>query len=273
MAKYLKNKTGEAKTYQGRSFSAGVYTVIPDALLAEFANDLEVIADILADVCSVSSDGLADVGTKNDQINFLKSLSLNQRDADGAVISRGKATKTGWHYEPRSINFVTSIASSHYNRKHNGGAILAGTDYGDASLKFFDTNDVQLVKTESETNEEFQARLTSLCVKTCLDWQPAYEIEIIGGMLQVFQPPTTDAYMWAIIAPDIPEAYGGSVPFLAGGFNLKFFKNGSIEHYDGRSAKFISPDFVYNSNKFRIIVKHNAGVEIGIQVYFEHFRA
>lgn len=195
-----------------------------------------------------------------------------QYDADGAVLSRVKTTKTGWHYEPRSINFVTCKPSSHYNRKHNGGSIAASTDYGDAVLRFWDTSDTELIKGAEESAEDFQTRVTANCTKTCLDWHPTYALEIVGGMLQILEPPTSDAYMWAIIAPDIPEAYGGNVPFLAGGFNLKFFKSGSIEHYDGRSAKMINPDFVDNSSKFRIVVKHEAGVQIGIQVYFEHFR-
>lgn len=273
MAKYIKNKTGTTKTYQGRSFDPNVYVEIPGSSLYDFANDLEILADILAGNCAMSSDGSTEISDKSEQINFLKGMVLSAKDSDGALLSRVKTTKSGWHYEPRSINFVTCKPSSHYNRKHNGGSIAAGTDYGDAVLRLWDASDVELVKGAEESAEDFQTRVTANCTKTCLDWHPTYQLEIVGGMLQVLEPPTTDAYMWAIIAPDIPEAYGGSVPFLAGGFNLKFFKSGSIEHYDGRSAKLINPDFVYNSSKFRIVVKHEPGVQIGIQVYFEHFRA
>lgn len=273
MAKFLKNKTVLTKTYQGRSFAPDVFVEIPDSSIYDFANDLEILADIIAGNCAMSSDGSTEIVDKSEQINFLKGMVLAAKDADGALLSRVKTTKAGWHYEPRSINFVTGKPSSHYNRRHNGGSIMAGTDYGDAILRFWNASDVELIKGVEESDVDFQTRVASDCTKSCLDWHPTYSMEIVGGMLQIFEPPTTDAYMWAIIAPDIPEAYGGSVPFLAGGFNLKFFKSGSIEHYDGRSAKLINPDFVYHSSKFRIVVKHEVGVQIGIQVYFEHFRA
>ena len=194
-------------------------------------------------------------------------------DSDGAQIIKTKTTRAGWHYEPRSIDFLTSVYNSHYNRKHNGGDIDSGTDYGDAVMKFYNASDTELVKGGEESVEDFQIRLTANCTKTYLDWQPTYIMDIIGGMLQVLQAPTERAYVWAIIAPDIPEAYGGSVPFLAGGFNLQFFKAGNIEHFVGRGVKEIVPDFVYNTNKFRIIVKHPTGVQIGLQLYFEHFKA
>lgn len=194
-------------------------------------------------------------------------------DSDGAQIIKPKTTRAGWHYEPRSIDFTTAKYNSHYNKKHNGGTIASGTDYGDAQLKFYNASDVELVKGAEETAEEFQLRLSNDCTKTYLDWQPTYTMDIIGGMLQVYEAPTQDAYVWAIIAPDIPEAWGGSVPFLAGGFNLKFFKGGTIEHFDGRGVKEIKPDFVLNTNKFRIIVKHQPGVQLRLQLYFEHFKA
>lgn len=270
--KYLVNLTGSERIYEGRTFSPSVYTSIPANLESEFAMSSELIVDIASGLMAVSSDGSSAISSVSEQLDFLKSLSLSAKDSDGALLSRVKTTKSGWHYEPRSIDFVTCKPLSHYNRKHDGGTIAAGSDYGDCVLRFWDASNTELIKGVEESAEDFQTRVSENCTKTCLDWHPTYEMEIVGGMLQILEAPTTDAYMWAIIAPDIPEEYGGSVPFLAGGFNLKFFKSGSIEHYDGRSSKKITPDFVYNSSKFRIVVKHNAGVEIGVQVYFEHFR-
>lgn len=201
------------------------------------------------------------------------------KDTDGSSIVKTKTTRTGWHYEPRSIDFISAKVGSKYNRKHNTGLIDTGTSYGDASLRFFDESLVEIVSGFhgvsgfSETADEYQLRVTENCAVTYLDWQPTYEMDIIGGMLQILEPPPERAYMWAIVAPDIPEVYGGNVPFLAGGFNLQYFKSGDLFSFNGRGVKSIAPDFVYNSNKFRIIVKHAVGRQIGIQVYFEHFKA
>lgn len=198
------------------------------------------------------------------------------KDSDGSLILRNKHTKTGWHYEPRSLDFFTSTYKSLYNRKSNNSTIDGGDDYNDASIHFFDSSGSELTYQqtghESETEAQFQARLDTGCVLTHMDWQPTYDMDIIGGVMMVKDAPASRAYMWTIVAPDIPENLGGSVPHVAGGWNLEFFDSKDKIQIDGRGIKTIAYDPVFNSNKFRTIVKHSAGVKIGVQIIYENFK-
>ena len=98
-------------------------------------------------------------------------------------------------------------------------------------------------------------------------------MDIIGGILMVKNAPTADAYLWTIVAPDIPEGSGGSVPNVAGGWNLSFFNNKETIQINGRGSKSIVYDPVYNTNKFGMVVKHAAGEQISLQMVYEHFKA
>lgn len=277
--KYIHNLSGVTKTYQSIPIDNGVFFEIPSVREKEYAEDDALLVDIASGAVFISKDGATDISGISAQIDYLKGTAIAVSnfpstlvDSDGAQITKPKTTNTGWHYEPRSIDYETGKYNSQYNRKHNGDGMYDGTDYGDAWLTFLDAAGDVIVKGEGELDAAFQARLDTNCVTTFLDWHANYSFDIIGGMLQTIAPEVT-AYMWAIIAPDIPEAYGGSVPFLAGGFNLKFFDGKIVEKFDGRGVKRITPDFVYNSSKFRIIIKHPAGLRIPVQVYFEHFKA
>ena len=278
MIKYLKNEDTVEHTYQGTPIAAGAYYLIPSDEHAEWAADEDLLADIALGLIVVarSDDGTTDMGI-SDGIDWLKGVDQTPRDSDGSPITRPKHTKSGWHYEPRSIDFFTAEYKSLYNRKHDGNIISAGTDYGDASLKFYDDQGAELsyqqTGHESETEQQFQTRLDNDCVMSVMDWQPTYDMDIIGGYLMVCDAPTTSTYLWTIVAPEVPEVMGGQVPHVAGGWNLRFFNANDRIQVDGRGIKTMAYDPVYNSNKFRTIVKHSAGQKIGLQIVFEHFKA
>lgn len=198
---------------------------------------------------------------------------LEQKDADGATIIRTKTTSTGWHYEPRALDFYTAKLGSLYNRKDDGGDIDDGTDYGDAIMKFYNAANAELVQGGVETDVAFQTRLTNFCVKTIIDWQSTYDFDIIGGKLQIKDRPDSSTYIWCIIAPDIPAFLGGSVPYFAGGFNLSFYAPGDSQDFNGRGVKSFLYDPVYNSNKVRFIVKHALGDQVGLQIIIDQFKA
>jgi hypothetical protein len=202
---------------------------------------------------------------------------LEQRDSDGSPIVRGKTTRTGWHYEPRSLDFTTSKADSLYNKKHDGNTIEGGTDYNDATMAFFDSSGSALVKQVSESVSEFQTRLDGACVRTQIDWWAKYEMDIIGATVSVLNPPggNSRGYAWVIVAPDVPAQFGGSVPFMAGGWNLRHFggQGSGTTFLDGRGVKTFPYDPVYASNKIRVVVKHEPGAKIEMQFVAEHFRA
>lgn len=195
------------------------------------------------------------------------------KDDDGSPIIKTKTTRTGWHFEPRSLDFYTAKFKSLYNRKHNSAPISDGTDYGDAWLKFFDSTDAELTQAVGESDADFQTRLTANCVKTFMEWQPQYDMDIIGAIVMVKNPPVDPAYLWVLVAPDLTEAQGGSISFISGGWNLAFLPDKSIMYVNGRGVKSIAVDNVYNTNKLRLICKHSVGDQIGIQMIYEHFKA
>lgn len=280
MSKWIHNNSGSEKTYNGIPIADGDFYQIQPASIAAFQASQELLADLAASpqVVLMSADGSTDItGDQSAHISFLLGVDLTPRDSDNSPIQRPKTTKTGWHYEPRSIDFYTSTYQSLYNRKHDGNGIDDGTDYGDAVLQFWDSSGDELTFQqsgyESETAEQFQTRLDSDCVKTTMNWQPTYDMDIIGGILMIKDAPATRAYLWVIIAPDIPDYLGGSVPHVAGGYNLEFFNNKDTIVVNGRGTKTVLYDNVYNTNKFGMIVKHAAGEKIGIQFIPEHFKA
>lgn len=211
----------------------------------------------------------ADTTDLNDFENNFKAdsnLSIIQRDSDQATMSRQKTTKTGWHYDLRSLDFYTSLSGSLYNKNYDG------SDLGDATIKFYNSSNTELVQGGGETDVAFQARLTSGCTQTVVDWQASYDMDILGGMLQIKGAATDHAYIWVIIAPDIAVEYGGSVPYFSGGLNLSYFYTGQARLFDGRGVKTFLYDPVYNSNKIRFHVKHQTGNQFGVQFNVEHFR-
>lgn len=225
--------------------------------------------------CIVDEDDNAGADKTDYETNYQGSANkpLETRDDDGSVIVKTKTTNAAWRYEPRCLDFYTSKLNSLYNRKDNGGGINDGTDYGDAGLKFYNSSDIELTQGGAETDAAFQARLDANCTKTIMWWQATYDMDLIGGMLQLKNQPTDNTYFWCVVAPDIPEGSGGSVPFFASGLNLSFYKDGTMHHYDGRGAKRFIADPVYNSNKFHFILKHPVGEQVGLQIVVDTFKA
>lgn len=279
MSKFVKNNKGTSETWAGQMIADGDYYQVQLGEQLTWKTDSEVIADIASGDLIVARDdsGTTDYSDVSEGMIYFMDTDPSPRDSDGSIIQRGKFTKSGWHYEPRSIDFFTAKHNSLYNRKHDGNGIADGTDYGDCVIKFFDGSGGELsfqqTGFESETDAQFQSRLDTDCVKTCVDWQPTYDMDIIGGIMMVQNSPTTAAYMWTIVAPDIPENMGGSVPHVAGGWNLSFFNSRDKIMINGRGSKTVAYDPVFNSNKFRTIVKHAVGEQIGIQIVYEHFKA
>lgn len=222
--------------------------------------------------CYIVKDGGADQTAYETNYQSAANTTLDPRDSDGSIINKTKTTRTGWHYEPRSLDFRTSKRASLYNRSYDGNTIADGTDLGDATIKFFDDSGAELVQGGGESDGDYQTRLTGNCVRTQIDWQPDHDIDIIGGAFILENKPSSDTYAWLTIAPDLPQNLGGPVPHFQGGFNLSFFDAGKLIQFDGRGSKTVLYDPVYNSNVFRYLVKHPVGEQIGIQLIYDLFR-
>jgi hypothetical protein len=273
MSIIVKNASDSTKTWAGMSIPSEHEYTLQNSEIESWRQSDDVIQSIV-DGSLLIGNGSEFFSSAHGMAHFFQ-LDNSPKDADGSSIVRTKTTRSGWHYEPRSIDFMTSKAGSLYNRRHAGNTIDDSPDYGDCTVKFFDANGLELTLGQGESEAGYQARLDSYCVRTQADWQATYDMEIIGATVSVLNPPTGSerAYAWVIVAPDIPAEYGGSVPFMAGGWNLRFFTLDQTTFLDGRGVKAFPYDPVYNSNKIRVVVKHGAGAKIELQFVAEHFRA
>jgi len=108
-----------------------------------------------------------------------------------------------------------------------------------------------------------------------MDWEPVYDYDILGAYIQMVNVPVLPehAYMWTIIAPDIPANLGGSVPFCNGGWNLAFFANNSLFDVDGHGVKSMVYSATYHTSKVRMLIKHALAAKIGVQIIYKQYRA
>jgi len=177
----------------------------------------------------------------------------NLKDSDGAEYTRLKLAAVGSKAMLDSIEIETSKLSSLYYKNYDL------TEIGFASIKFYDSDDVELTTQES---------IDASCVKTVVDYEPTNNFEIIGGKGIILEIPTTDVRVWVIGVPDIPAQYGGSVQFLRGGLNMRFHKE---FHHDGRVPKFMAYDPSLHTNKFRFVFRHEPGTKHKFQIELEIF--
>lgn len=186
-----------------------------------------------------------------------KSAPAQIIDSDGALLSRIRVTAAGWQYQFHGIEFKSSQLDSVYSKKEDG------TDFGFATVKCYDSDDVQLTT---------QGDCDTSSVKTVLDWEPTHDYEIIGGLFKQLEIPATNIRMWVVGVPDVSEANGGSKPFMAN-INLRYVGLEEGTRIDGRAAKFLAYNATYHTNKIRIILKHSAGYKHDIHMIMEIFKA
>lgn len=181
--------------------------------------------------------------------------SVENLDIDGATIIRTKAAKVGWTYQLYPVEFTTSKLNSLYSKKNDN------TDRSGITYKIYDVDNVEITASENEVN----------VVKTIIDFEPPFDYEIIGGYVQQNTKPTTDCRVWVVGVPDVSEAYGGSKE-MVGGVNLKFIDPTDKITADGRASKYMTYNATYHTNKLRLIVRHEAGLQHDLMIVFEIFK-
>jgi hypothetical protein len=112
------------------------------------------------------------------QPNIMKVSLDSPSDVDGRLQIRRIVTKPNWYYSPHSIDWTTSKYKSIYNRKHDGNGIDDGTDPGDGWTQYYDINGNELIKEETESDAEYQARLDIHCVKTVGSFEKAVSFDL-----------------------------------------------------------------------------------------------
>jgi hypothetical protein len=270
---FIKNNTAGVKTWI-KDFTAGEEYQIPNPAMRQEYSECESLLSAITSGDALVGDGDEYFSSTSEQLAWLMEVDTDPRDSEGCKIQRQKFNPSGWHFEPRVMKFCSGLAGSLHNKKFDGNTLDTCTDIGDVTLKFYDDDGAELVQGEQESDQDYQTRLTSDCTKTVCDWHATYDQEIISAMFNVKEAPTSGrAYAWCIIAPDISAQYGGSVPFIQGGIDLSYAAEKCCVKIDGRVSKRLNYDPTYKSNKIRLMVLHDTGVHVHLQILFEHFRA
>lgn len=186
--------------------------------------------------------------------------TLSQIDTDGAQICRPKAAKKGWSFWAVPIEITTSTLSGSVYCKD-----VSGTNIPGITCKIYNGSDQEIT-----TAGLLNANLNT-CVKTVLDFEPAFDYEMIGGTLRINSNPGQDIRLWIIGAPDIPAIYGGSKEF-ASGVNLKFMSADAVFEIDGRVTKYVTYNASDHRGKLRVVLKHPAGSTVNMQVVIHAYR-
>lgn len=163
----------------------------------------------------------------------------------------------GWSYHLNGVEFETSKLGSIVNTDD------AGNDLGFATIKFYDSSDVELT---------VQATIDISCVKTVIDWEPQFDIQLIGGRLKQKSQPLSDLRFYCVGVPDIPAVMGGSKEFICC-VNLAYIGPNDEVNADGRAGKMLYYDPVYHTNKMRSVFTHPAGFKHKGIILFEIYRA
>lgn len=269
----VKNNQEVIDVYGGMEISGGCsYEIDSDAALSNMQNDSHLHEDIL------SSPARALIG--NGETYFNDGLAAQRwlmgswpQDSDGRPYYRQVITQPNWLYSPHSLDFYTAKLGSLYNREHDGAGIDDGTDSGDAELLFYDVSGNCMVQGESETDPDYQIRLTAGCIKTIMSWEKPTSFDVVGAYLNIQDNPAERAYLWVVAAPDVPKEWGGCKPFMGRGMNLQMMKAKDNHLFDAKTVSRINYDPNYHSGKIHIIVKHALGVQLGIQMVFIVYEA
>ena len=270
MAIKIKNVDTQIQTWGGKEFQPGeIYTTTGDEDRRKYGYDDSFLVDYAGGKAEVYDEEEL-LGPYSKTINYLQTNEIfTPRDAQGKPYFAQSVTNTEWYYSPHSLDFYTAKYKSLYNRNHLGAGIDDGTDAGDAWLTFYDADGNEIVHGGyEETDEEYQARLTSQCVKTIMHWEKREAFDVVGAQLYIANAPTGRAYLWVIAAPDIPYEYGGSKPFMGRGMNLQMMREKSMHQFDAKTTKTVHYDPVYHSGRVDCIVKHAVGEQIGIQLIY-----
>jgi hypothetical protein len=218
-----------------------------DVMYLCYYNDLET---------SILKDSGSDQTDFETNYKSLANKSVENLDTDGAVILRPKAAKAGWTYFLCPIEFTTSKLASVVSKQADN------TDRSGITYKIYNSSNVEITDSADEAT----------ATKTVVDFEPSYDYEVIGGQIQQHTKPTSDIRVWVIGVPDISEAYGGSKE-MVGGVNLKYIDPTDKVSADGRVTKYLAYNATYHTNKLRLIIRHDAGIQHDLLLVLEMFKA
>ena len=137
-------------------------------------------------------------------------MIIPNRDQDGNIKTKSEMALDGMLFHPRVFDFTTSKYKSLCNKNSEL------TDLGDIDILFFDASLDQLIRGESESESDYQDRLDLNCKFTWAYFTPTVRYAIKAGSISYVGTPGDEFDCCFEIAPHIPKAMGGSVPFMDG---------------------------------------------------------
>lgn len=255
ITRYIHNLSGVEVRYIGVPIAVGSSYLIPSDKYVNFSNDDDLLVDVASGVSGISADNATSL-TGSDGINLLKDVQYSV-DSEGAQVTRLKMSQAGWTYQARALEFNTGGLNSLVNNKADG------TIWGDATLKFYNSSDVEVTT---------QLLIDLTAVKTVLEWEPTYDYEIVGGFLSMPTTPLADYRVYVVAVPDVSEELGGS-KLMVSGINMKSIPAGSRLLIDGRTAKRMNYSDSLHTNKIQLSIEHAPGSSHNFMIVFEHFKA
>lgn len=200
--------------------------------------------------------------------NWNKKLDKEDLDTGGILFSP-KFAPDGWHQQYFETEFESSSLNSIHEKDWNN------VDLGYSSLKFYDSNDDEIVQGQA-TIEEWQIILDNTCTRTDLLWMPPFDYAIKSGFISQKSVPASNIYAWALGA-DLPAQYGGpQAVFAEGGMNLTYVDARYPSGLDGVAATRLNYSHPIlgdgaGTNRLRFVFRHEAGFKHRIQIVLEIF--
>lgn len=246
MAKWIKNVSGETRSFVGTEVTDGSFHQISASKEIAFMENASILSWVANGDAQMSEDGSTVITDPGVGIQFLNGYQ-KVRDTDGAEMTRIKMFKSGVAVRFHFFSFKTSdLTNGVYHKKLDGETNLNWITY-----KIFDSNGDEITDAENE----------SQATRTTLDWEPtSINYEIVGGKFYQTERPAGNVYCWVVGVPDVPEAYGGSIPFC-NSTNLKIMSSGMAFETDGRVPKSMIYDATNHTSKLRFIFEHGAGIQ------------
>ena len=259
----VKNRTNEVKIWCGKEFQPSEQYLLSESERVVFAYDSAFITAITDFEASVISDEVEVTDIVECELILRSEF---KRDPEGNPIYRPIIAAKDMLFQPRCIDFTTGKLNSICNKASDL------SNLADAVLLFFNDGYVEITRNESETDEQFQARLDQECYFTWLYFTPNHRYAIKSGEIRYKGTLGDESDVWIEIAPHIPKEYGGSVPFINGGLPLDFFDEKKAIVIDGGTCAIIELDSAYLSHRLGVKVEHGIGSKIGILATFNIYR-
>jgi len=193
------------------------------------------------------------------EANFKAAGNQSFSDIDGIPFFRLKASKKGWTYNAIPIEFQTSRLSDTLYSKDHTNASRSGI-----TLKAYNASD-QEVTVPGLLNANY-----ATIVRTVIDIELPYDVEVIGGTLRALNDISQDLRCWVVAVPDIAAPTGSKE--MVGGINLNYLAPNNAYEVDGRVTKLLTYDATYHTSKLRFIFRYNAGVNESLSVVLETYK-